>query len=93
MSLIADRAKTTKRLLVLAAYAMTFVVYTWPLALNFNTRLLGIPYDNYGNAWELWWWKYALAHAHNPYFTHLIFFPRGKTARARQSGACNLPPC
>ena len=67
----------TSKLVVLAVYSLTSIVYTWPLARYFNTRLLGIPNDNYALAWVLWWWKYAVFHAHNPFFTRLVFFPRG----------------
>jgi hypothetical protein len=75
--LIGNGPRMTRKLFVLAVYSLTFIVYTWPLAWHFNTRLLGIPYDNYALAWVLWWWKYAIFHAHNPFFTRLVFFPRG----------------
>jgi hypothetical protein len=77
MSLIGNRPGTTRKWFALAVYSLTCIVYTWPLARYFNTRLLGIPFDNYELAWLLWWWKYALFHGHNPFFTRLVFSPHG----------------
>jgi hypothetical protein len=77
MSFTGNGPRVTRKLFVLAVYSLTVIVYTWPLARYFNTRLLGIPTDNYALAWVLWWWKYAIFHAHNPFFTRLLFFPRG----------------
>ncbi len=77
MSSSGNRPRLAGKLLVLAIYLFIFLVYTWPLARHFGTRLLGTPTDNYALAWVLWWWKYAIFHAHSPFYTRLLFYPHG----------------
>lgn len=62
---------------VILSYTALAILFTWPLALNFSTHLLGPPEDNQQFYWNLWWWQKSLAAGQNPFHTSLLFFPRG----------------
>ena len=64
--------------LVIGAFLLVAIVFTWPLVLNFSTAAPGDPTgDNWQMVWNLWWVKEALAHFQNPFHTDLIFYPQG----------------
>ncbi|HEV2617409.1 MAG TPA: hypothetical protein VGU63_12460 [Candidatus Acidoferrales bacterium] len=46
-----------------------------PASLSPASALLGYPGDNYQHAWFLWHFAKALASGHNPFYTHLLFYP------------------
>jgi hypothetical protein len=50
-------------------------IFTLPGSLSLNSGLLGYPGDNFQHAWFLWHFARALLHAHNPFYTHLMFYP------------------
>lgn len=50
-------------------------IFTLPGSLSLNSGLLGDPGDNFQHAWFLWHFARALSHGHNPFYTHLMFYP------------------
>ena len=65
-------------LLVVAAYTVLALVFTWPLAANFATHVPGDGSDDPALAWNLWWVKYALLDLHtSPLTTDFMFYPIG----------------
>ena len=62
---------------VIISYTALAILFTWPLALHFNTHLLGAPEDNQQFYWNLWWWQKALGDGANPFYTVWLFFPKG----------------
>jgi hypothetical protein len=50
-------------------------VFTLPGSLSPGAALLGYPGDNFQHAWFLWHFARAVAHAKNPFYTDLIFYP------------------
>lgn len=64
--------------LVVAAFGLVAVVFTWPLVLHFGEA---VPGDDNGDVWQmvwnLWWVRHALEHLQNPFQTDLIFYPQG----------------
>jgi hypothetical protein len=49
--------------------------FTLPGSLSLDSGMLGYPGDNFQHAWFLWHFARALLHGHNPFYTHLIFYP------------------
>lgn len=73
-------------LLVIALYALTYLILTWPLALHFTDQsLMGFPYvaggvpdDRDQFIWDTWWLKKALLDFRvNPYHTNFLYYPYG----------------
>lgn len=62
---------------VVLSYTVLAILFTWPLALHFNTHLLGAPEDNQQFYWNLWWWQKAIGLGQNPFYTNWLFFPHG----------------
>ncbi|MGH9738568.1 MAG: hypothetical protein ACRD4X_08260, partial [Candidatus Acidiferrales bacterium] len=50
-------------------------VFTLPGSLSLNSGLLGYPGDNFQHVWFLWHFAHAVLHGHNPFYTHLLFYP------------------
>jgi hypothetical protein len=50
-------------------------IFTLPGSLSLNSGLLGYPGDNFQHAWFLWHFARAVLHGHNPFYTHLIYYP------------------
>ncbi|MGH9688574.1 MAG: hypothetical protein ACRD5K_15940 [Candidatus Acidiferrales bacterium] len=50
-------------------------VFTLPGSLSLNSGLLGFPGDNFQHAWFLWHFAHAVLNGHNPFYTHLLFYP------------------
>ncbi|MBD2713630.1 hypothetical protein KBK19_01135 [Microvirga sp. STR05] len=64
--------------LLLAFYALLFVVFTWPLAANFTSSFLAVPgRDSYQFFWNVWHFRDAVLSGHNPYVTDWVFYPHG----------------
>ncbi len=67
-----------RELAVIGAFGVLALVFTWPLALHFNQAVPGEDHrDAWQMVWNLWWVRYALEHAQNPFQTGLIFYPQG----------------
>jgi hypothetical protein len=49
--------------------------FTLPGSLSPASALLGYPGDNFQHAWFLWHFARAVSHAHNPFYTRLLFYP------------------
>src|SRR5437763_16187445 len=65
-------------LAVLAGYLLLAVAFAWPLALNAGSAIPGDGFDGLQNYWNLWWVQHALLDLQtSPFFTNLLFYPRG----------------
>ena len=54
------------------------VLWTWPLARNFNDHIPGLPGDNYSFLWNLWWMRKALGAPELEFFqSQYLFSPFG----------------
>jgi hypothetical protein len=63
---------------VLLGYLAATIVFTWPLALHWQTGVIqhgSTPVDGGQNIWGLWWIRHAILHGQNPYVTRYLFFP------------------
>ena len=66
------------RLLVLVGYLLAGVMFTWPLALHWQTGVIQkgtVPIDTGQGIWNLWWARHSLLNGHDPYLTRLLFYP------------------
>lgn len=65
--------------LVFVFFLVLSLVYTWPVAADFNRTIPGFfPSDQDQNIWSLWWLKHALLDLHsNPYNTEYLYYPYG----------------
>jgi hypothetical protein len=61
--------------LALALCLLLGFVFTLPGSLSLSSGLLGYPGDNFQHAWFLWHFARALLRGHNPFHTHLLFYP------------------
>lgn len=64
-------------LLAFFAYSIVAVSVTWPLAINFGSHLLGSSTDALLHYWNGWWVNQALNDGQNPFYSPLIFYPKG----------------
>ncbi|MGD2050822.1 MAG: glycosyltransferase family 39 protein, partial [Chloroflexota bacterium] len=64
-------------LLAIFAYSIVAIAVTWPLAINFGSHLLGSSTDSLLHYWNGWWVKQALNDGQNPFYSPLIFYPKG----------------
>ncbi|MBN1288508.1 MAG: hypothetical protein JXA49_02595 [Actinobacteria bacterium] len=55
---------------------------TWPVISNFSSALYGIPSDNMGTTWLLWWYRNAGSFGSNATFCPLIGAPFGQGINA-----------
>ncbi len=64
--------------LVIVAYLVLALVFTYPLALNFSSAIPGDGYDGLQNYWNLWWVRRALLDLNtSPFFTRELYYPTG----------------
>jgi hypothetical protein len=62
----------------LAGYLALALVFTWPLAAEFERAIPGDGFDGLQNYWNLWWVRRALLDLQtSPFFTRDLFFPSG----------------
>ncbi|MGD2103861.1 MAG: hypothetical protein PVJ55_01950 [Anaerolineae bacterium] len=64
-------------LLALCLFVVLTVVMTWPVAARLGTHVPGGTVDLWTHRWTYWWIKYAITQGQNPFYTHLLFHPRG----------------
>ncbi|MEE8392249.1 MAG: glycosyltransferase family 39 protein [Anaerolineae bacterium] len=63
--------------LVLLLYALLAVVMTWPVAAQLGTHLPGGSVDLWSHQWTFWWVKQSILQGRDPFYTDLLFYPRG----------------
>ncbi len=66
--------------LLIAAYSLLTIIYTWPLLLHFNTHVLsnGSPADNLEYVWKMWWVPQAIfERGISPWFHPDVYVPFG----------------
>ncbi len=66
--------RSIMRCIVLAAYTLLTLIFTYPVA--FSSKLPGVG-DAYWFLWDLWWFKKALLSFVDPYYTPYLFHPIG----------------
>ena len=71
------RWRLENRYFAAAAYVLTTLLMTFPLALSWRTALPAGDGDIWQNYWNLWWWKQCLLEGMNPFHTPFLFFPNG----------------
>ncbi len=65
-------------LLALLGYTVLSLVWTYPLIVNFSSKMFGLGGDRYIHLWNMWWLKKAVFELHvNPLFTDYLFYPKG----------------
>jgi hypothetical protein len=65
-------------LVAFVGYTLLSFAWTYPLIVNFSTKMIGYGGDRYIYIWNMWWMKKALVELHtNPLFTDYIFYPKG----------------
>jgi len=62
-------------LLIFLLCVIAAAIFTLPACLSPASALLGYPGDNFQHAWFLWHFARAVASGHNPFYTHLLFYP------------------
>lgn len=66
------------RLLVFVSYLLAAVIFTWPLALHWQTGVIqkgSVPIDAGQGIWNLWWARHSLLNGRDPYLTRFLFYP------------------
>ncbi|MFN8450282.1 MAG: hypothetical protein U0521_17270 [Anaerolineae bacterium] len=67
-----------RHLLVIAAYLVLTLVFTYPLITQFSTHVIGGgKLDNYEYVWKMWWIPHALTSGIDPFFIPTIYYPYG----------------
>ena len=49
-------------LAALLGYLLLSIGLTWPIILHWNSGLTGYIEEASRNAWNMWWWRWALEH-------------------------------
>lgn len=63
----------------LGIFLLIFILYTFPLLLEFNTHLFADGGDGMQMVWNLWWFHKALSKHLDPFFTSYLHYPLGAT--------------
>ena len=64
-------------LIITALYGLTAVLMTYPLLFRLTSGLAIQLLDGWIFYWNSWWLQKAVATGQNPFFTNLLFYPRG----------------
>ncbi|HVB87273.1 MAG TPA: hypothetical protein VNK23_11485 [Candidatus Dormibacteraeota bacterium] len=79
---ISDAGTRSARRSAIRNHAIAFLlflalgfVFTLPGSLSLGSGLLGFPGDNFQHAWFLWHFARSVVHAHNPFYTRLLYYP------------------
>lgn len=64
---------------VFGLYLLGAIIFTWPLALNLNNRLISsFGGDVWQHIWHMWWARDSVFEEHlNPFFTNKLYHPTG----------------
>lgn len=71
------KARQRETILVLLVYILLTVIMTWPLAARLGTHLAGGRDDLWMHQWTFWWAKQSIMEGRSPFYTDLLFYPRG----------------
>jgi len=63
--------------IITALYGLTAVLMTYPLLFRLTSGLAIQLLDGWIFYWNTWWLQKAVATGQNPFFTNLLFYPRG----------------
>ena len=64
--------------LVILAYGVLAVLFTYPLAWHLGSYVVGLEVDAEEYLWSFWWMRKAVLELQaNPYFTNWLYYPRG----------------
>jgi hypothetical protein len=74
---LGDRVRGSPLPWVLSAYAVLTVVFTWPVAASFTTRLGGEGADLRVAFWDMWWFERAVLEGHRFLKTPYLYYPGG----------------
>ena len=90
-----DTPTKTNRILrhvvILSAYALLFVVLTWPSASRFNTHILADDGDGYQMYWNIWWVCHAVTSGYLSIFeTPLLFYPATPSRSILVYNCCHI---
>jgi hypothetical protein len=66
-------------LAVLGAYLLLALLFTWPIALNFTSSIVGGGGDGWQETWEMWWMNRAIQTGTPPYHFATLYAPTGAT--------------
>lgn len=66
-----------EHLVSFVGYLALAVIFTLPTSIHPTRALLGDGGDSYQHAWFLWEFGNAVARGHDPFHTHLVFYPFG----------------
>ncbi len=72
----------TKRALIVGSliifiYIGVAIIVTWPLVANLSSQLPSGSRDTLVHYWNGWWVRHALTSGQNPFYTPLLFYPKG----------------
>lgn len=60
------------------SYALLSLIMTWPLVAQLGRQIpAGAGGDVWVHEWTFWWIERAIAQAHTPFYTDLLFYPHG----------------
>jgi hypothetical protein len=66
-------------LAVLGAYLLLAMLFTWPIAVNFTSSIVGGGGDGWQETWEMWWMDRAIQTGTPPYHFATLYAPTGAT--------------
>ncbi|MGD2144319.1 MAG: hypothetical protein PVF54_07570, partial [Anaerolineae bacterium] len=69
--------KRATLLLVLLVYSVLTILMTWPIAARLGTHVPGGTVDLWVHRWTFWWVKRSIVQGHSPFYTRLLYYPRG----------------
>ena len=71
-------ASVRSHALVILAYSLLTLLFTYPLAWHLSSYVVGLEVDAEEYMWSFWWMRKAVLELHaNPYFTNWLYYPRG----------------
>ncbi len=80
-----NRRETALGLGVLVTYALLTTLLTYPIAFRVSRSLPDHDIDIWVSLWTNWWFRQAVFHGRNLYFTPLLFHPNGVSLIAHSS--------
>lgn len=71
------RGRRATLLSVLLVYSGLTILMTWPVTGQLGTHVPGGTVDLWVHRWTFWWAKRSVIQGHSPFYTHLLYHPRG----------------